>query len=151
MLRSYKLMLDSYEWKTNNAYVSKDRKRRACGHKLRPGASASGRPRQESFPRTPDGWRFRRCYSQSDFRPLPSNTFQYSPVDQQTRETYWFPAPLPSSAALGDVSPQAPAAVCVERRDAALLLHHSPVPELLTIRFREPPGWIFSSGPDGCL
>ena len=43
--------------------------------------------------------------------------------------------------------PQTPAAVCVERRDAASLPHHSPVSTLLTIRFREPPGSIFSSGP----
>jgi len=109
------------------------------------------RLRQELLSQALDGSRFRLCYDQSDLRPLPSNTFRRSRLDQQIREERRLAAPPPSPAVRDGVSPQTPAAVCVERRDAASLPHHSPVSERLTIRFREPPGSIFSSGPGGCL
>src|SRR5215475_4176328 len=114
-------------------------------------ARAIERPGQEFLPGALDGSRFQLGYDRSDFRPSPSNTSRRSRLDPRIREERWIVAPPLSPAVRDGVSPLAPAAVCVERRDAASRLHHSPVSELLTIRFREPPGSIFSSVPGGCL
>jgi hypothetical protein len=98
------------------------------------------RLRQEFLSQALDGSLFRLCYDQSDLRPLPSNTFRRSQLDQQIREERRLAAPPLSPAVRDGVFPQTPAAVCVERRDVASPPHHSPVSKLRQFAFVNRPG-----------
>jgi len=51
------------------------------------------RLRQELLSQALNGSRFLLCYDQSDLRPLPSNTFWPSRLDQQIREERRLGAP----------------------------------------------------------